>query len=176
MILAGTGHRPADLTTQGKGIYRGSDLLMRLDERLIDLCVAALRRYTPEKVISGMALGLDMALSDAAVRENIPLVAAIPFEGQEVRWSDDQQARFRRLREAAAEVVIVCEGGFSAASMQRRNEWMVDNSSLVLALWSGKPGGTGNCVRYPESVGSRIVNLYPSFARHSGLSVPAQVS
>lgn len=171
MVLAGTGHRPADLLTVGKGIYRDPALLARLDERLIDLCMAALRRYTPERVVSGMALGWDMALAETAVREGIPLVAAIPFEGQECRWSADQQARFWRLREAAAEVVVVCEGGFSPAKMQRRNEYMVDSADLVLALWSGKPGGTGNCVRYAESVGARIVNVYSSFARHAGLPV-----
>lgn len=169
MVLSGTGHRPADLLTIGRGIYRDPALLERLDERLIALAVAALRRYQPERVISGMALGWDMALADAAVRENIPLVAAIPFEGQEGRWRDEQQARFCRLRAAAAEVVIVSEGSFSAAKMQRRNEWMVDHSSLVLALWSGKTGGTGNCVRYAQTVGTRIVNLYGAFVRHSGL-------
>lgn len=116
-----------------------------------------------------------MALAEAALELDIPLVATIPFEGQEGRWSKDQRARFQRFRAAAAGVVVVCEGGFSAASMNRRNEWMVDNSSLVLALWSGKPGGTNNCIEYARKQGARIINLYPSFARHSGLPVRSPV-
>lgn len=32
--------------------------------------------------------------------------------------------------------------------MMKRNKYMVDNSDYVIAVWSGKPGGTGNTVRY----------------------------
>lgn len=32
--------------------------------------------------------------------------------------------------------------------MQKRNEYMVDNSDYVIAVWKGKPSGTCNTVKY----------------------------
>ena len=34
--------------------------------------------------------------------------------------------------------------------MQKRNEYMVDNSDYVIAVWNGKPSGTGNTVKYAK--------------------------
>lgn len=31
--------------------------------------------------------------------------------------------------------------------MMKRNKYMVDNSDYVIAVWNGKPSGTGNTVR-----------------------------
>ena len=30
----------------------------------------------------------------------------------------------------------------------KKNEYMVDNSDYVIAVWNGKPSGTGNTVTY----------------------------
>jgi uncharacterized phage-like protein YoqJ len=49
--------------------------------------------------------------------------------------------------------------------MQIRNEWMVDNAHIVLALWDGSSGGTGNCIKYAnrKSVNKPIINLWSSW-------------
>jgi len=59
-------------------------------------------------------------------------------------------------------VVVVSEGGYSARNMQRRNEWMVDHSDKVLAVWDGSNGGTGNCVAYARSIGREIIRIDPA--------------
>jgi len=48
--------------------------------------------------------------------------------------------------------------------MQTRNIWMVDNCDLVLALWDGSDGGTGNCIKYANKIGKPIVNLWDKYA------------
>lgn len=155
MIISGTGHRPDKL-----GGY--SD---KAHDELTNVAIAYLQEAKPTKVISGMALGWDTALADAAVLLGIPLVAAIPFEGQESRWPIHSRARFNYLRSRATEEVIVSEGGYAAWKMQVRNEWMVDNSDLVVALWNGTDGGTANCVRYAEKKGKPIVNLWEKYGK-----------
>ena len=45
--------------------------------------------------------------------------------------------------------------------MQKRNEYMVNNSDYVIAVWDGKPSGTGNTVRYAESKGKTIITIKP---------------
>ena len=42
---------------------------------------------------------------------------------------------------------------------------MVDNADVILALWNGTGGGTGNCIGYAEKQGKRIINLWDSFSR-----------
>lgn len=139
-VVAGTGHRPDKL-----GGY-GDDVL----QQLYRLALRKLREIEPSKVISGMALGWDTALAMAALKLDIPLVAAVPFAGQESRWPQRSQERFRAICRAATTVHVVSPGGYSGAKMQARNEWMVDRCDVLLALWNGTAGGTANCVAYAQ--------------------------
>jgi uncharacterized phage-like protein YoqJ len=117
----------------------------------------------PKKVITGMALGWDTALAEAAIKLHIPYIAAIPFVGQESRWQPAQQDHYFDLLAAAEDVVVVCEGDYAPWKMQRRNEWMVDHSDLVLALWDRSPGGTANCIRYAEERGKTWLNFWGEY-------------
>ena len=45
--------------------------------------------------------------------------------------------------------------------MQKRNEYMVDLTDKVIAVWDGSKGGTGNCVRYAEKCGKEIIRILP---------------
>lgn len=163
MIIAGTGHRPDKLRVGALNAYQPA-----VHERLVDLARAALTQEAPARVISGMALGWDTALAMAALDLAIPFDAYVPFAGQESRWPEPSRRRYHDLLGRAERVVIVSPGGYSPASMQRRNERMVDDCDRLLALWDGSAGGTCNCVRYAESAGRPIRNLWPSWQRHTG--------
>lgn len=163
MILAGTGHRPNKLRIGALDGYHPA-----VHARLVDLARAALQREAPARVISGMALGWDTALAEAAVEMGIPFDAYVPFAGQESRWPEPSRRRYRDLLARAARVVVVSPGGYAPEKMQLRNERMVDDSELLLALWDGSAGGTRNCITYAHSVGRRCRNLWPSWVRHTG--------
>lgn len=154
MIACGTGHRPDKLM--------GYSDVAHL--RLTRFATDVLSEIRPTGVISGMAIGWDMALARAAVALDIPFTAAVPFEGQQGRWSPAQQAEYSFLLSRAHAVKYVCAPGFAAWKMQRRNEWMVDNSALVIALWDGSSGGTANCVRYANARGVQIRNVWDTYA------------
>ncbi len=150
MILAFTGHRPQKLGGFGVDV----------DLKLTRLVTKVLDDLKPEQVISGMALGWDQAVAFAAVRANIPVVAAIPFKGQEIVWTPDAQARYHKILAKCAEVVYVSEGGFSPAKMQTRNIWMVDHADKLIALWDGSSSGTANCVNYARRKGIQVMNVW----------------
>jgi uncharacterized phage-like protein YoqJ len=150
MIMCGTGHRPNKL-----GGYSNE-----AEDLVLATALAALDRNRPSKVISGMALGWDQALARAAVLRNIPFIAAVPFEGQEKAWPRDSQIMFTKLLRLAEGVQIVSEGGYAPWKMQVRNQWMVDNAGMVLALWDSSEGGTGNCIKYAQKVGKPVVNVW----------------
>jgi len=153
MIVAFTGHRPNKL-----GGYKLPNPTYLHVCKQID---KTLQELQPSQVISGMALGIDQWAANIAIKSNIPVLAAIPFEGQEKAWPQTSQDIYHRLLSRVSEKVIVCPGGYAAEKMQRRNEWMVDRCHVLIACFDGTPGGTGNCVKYAESVGRQIILIDP---------------
>ena len=150
MVIAGTGHRPNKLGGYGDDVYR----------QLVTLARSALIEYKPTLVISGGALGWDTALASAAHMEKIPFNIAVPFHGQDKMWPPASKARYAKMISLANEVIVVSEGDFSARKMQIRNEWMVNHCDTLLALWDGSNGGTANCIKYAQSIGHPIINLW----------------
>lgn len=153
MTIAFTGHRPNKLG--GYHIPNSTHLWVceQIDQKLVEL--------QPTKIISGMALGVDQWAAWIAVELGIPFVAAIPFVGQEYAWPDESRKEYARLLALASETVVVSEGHYHPKKMQVRNEWMVDNCDVLIAVWDGSQGGTGNCVRYAEKRGVKIVRIDP---------------
>src|SRR5262249_9771513 len=119
-----------------------------------------IRELKPQVVISGMALGWDQALAEAALLETVPTHAYIPFEGQDVQWPEMSRRRYEILRSFVTHEVVVCTGGYAAWKMQQRNEAMVNACTHVLALWNGSNGGTANCLRYAREVKKPIINVW----------------
>ena len=116
--------------------------------------------------ISGMARGVDiwaaeivLVLRDegAAVR----LICASPYRGFESRWSRDWQERYRLVMGRADLVRFICPA-YRRDCFQRRNEWMVDHSARVIAIYNGEGGGTRNTVAYAKQNGVPVVNVLNS--------------
>lgn len=158
MIVCGTGHRPDKLGGYSHKVFYD----------LVDLAKVNFNVTKPDIVISGMALGWDMALATAAYSFGIPFIAAIPFAGQEQRWSSEEKLRYYDLLAKSTSKVYTSKGGYSNYKFQIRNMWMVDNSDVVLALWDGSEGGTYNCVKYAEQKKKPIVNLYEEYCLMRG--------
>lgn len=154
MIVCGTGHRPNKLG--------GYDAMTYM--RLVDLAKDYLRVTDHEAVISGMALGWDQALAEAALELGIPVWAYVPFLHQEDAWPPVSRAKYHDLLMCADMVVYCSEPGYAPWKMQKRNEDMVNDSDYVLALWDGSSGGTGNCVAYAKKKNKQIVNLWDKYA------------
>jgi len=137
--------------------------------KICQLTKQILLELKPEKCISGMALTYDQYAANLCINMKIPFIAAIPFIGQESQWPKDSQIIYNKILDKAVEKVIVSPGGYTAAKMQIRNQYMVDNSDVLIALWDGSKGGTGNCVEYAESIGRKIVRINPLTWEITGL-------
>lgn len=153
MFVAATGHRPDKLG--GYDFYNPTREWVRYRIR------QELAKLNPIACISGMALGVDQDFAWVAMSMGIPVLAAIPFEGQESRWPESSQAFYRDLRVRCYHTEIVCQGGYAPWKMQKRNEWMVDHCQILVAVWDGGPGGTGNCVKYATKVGRQMIRIDP---------------
>lgn len=112
--------------------------------------------------ISGMARGTDIWAGETVLRlrnEGVPikLVCAIPYEGIERGWKREWQECYRSIIEAPDAVRYICPR-YSPDCFQQRNEWMVDRSARVIAVYNGEPGGTRNTIEYADGAGIRIVH------------------
>lgn len=158
MVMSLTGHRPHKLGNE----YDGGPISTALFKELQVL----LAHYKPEKIISGMALGADQIWADAALKMGIPVIAAVPCDNQDKMWPSKSQEKYRKMLSHCAEVHIVCPGPYAGWKMQKRNEWMVDNSDILIAVYDGSTGGTANCVKYAEKYSREIIYITPEFLKN----------
>lgn len=117
--------------------------------------------------ISGMAQGIDMwgarlVLKLKDTYPNLKLVCAIPCKNHTDVWDDNHSVNeWFEITQSADEVIYVSEEEYSNKCMQERNEWMVDNSDYVIAVWKGSIGGTSNCIKYAIEQGKEVTRLHP---------------
>jgi uncharacterized phage-like protein YoqJ len=136
-----TGHRPEKLNTSEKEVK------------------AALRKQIDQAVhdgftvfITGMARGVDLWAAEIVLdlrkrNKEIRLICAIPHDGFEARWSPSWQELYRYVL-AEADLTRIISKGYHTGVYQVRNEWMVNHSTRVIAVFNGQPSGTKNTIDY----------------------------
>ena len=77
------------------------------------------------------------------------LEAAIPCGTQPDKWKIQQRQRYNRLLDSCDRVNVL-QINYTPDCMLRRNRYMVDRSSLLLACYDGRPGGTMSTILYAQ--------------------------
>lgn len=159
-IVSATGHRP-DKT----GGFNDKALA-----RLIRVAVIGLLEIEATTLIQGMSQGWDWATFYAAHALGIPVVAAVPFEGQEKMWPPATQTTYYNILKKCAKVVYVSGPGYSPVKMFKRNHWMVDESNKILTLHNGDlTGGTAECLKYNETHEKKpVLNMWSEYLKLQG--------
>ena len=85
----------------------------------------------------------------------IRLIAASPYEGFGKGWSPEWRSLYLETLERADLVQYVCPE-YNKGCFMARNKWMVDHSSLVLAVYNGEKGGTRNTIDYARKQGIEV--------------------
>lgn len=152
IILGITGHRPTNI-----GGYKIPNPTYT---KIYDQVLNTFKEINPKCIISGMALGTDQLAVKVAIESGIPFIACVPFIGQESIWPAESQKEYQRLLSLAQEVVIVSPGSYSAQKLMIRNQWIVENSDEILAVWNGQTqGGTYSCVQLAQkAISSGLLN------------------
>ena len=60
---------------------------------------------------------------------------------------------------AECDEVSLLQRDYSPGCMQRRNRYMVEHASLLLAVYDGMPGGTMNTILLARRSGCRVITI-----------------
>ena len=151
-----TGHRPRELFA-----YESEEAVYTKICAAVESAVAD--GYTD--FLCGGCVGGDFLFADAVIlaraahpEKTIRLCLCLPCRDQAAKWGREDRDRYSGYLEVADSVVCLAES-YDATCMARRNRYMVDRSSLLIAAFNGAPGGTAYTLRYARQSGLRIVSL-----------------
>lgn len=147
-----TGHRPDKMELGEKDIKP-------LLEKAIDNAIAD--GYIT--FITGMAMGVDIwaaeiVLQRKKINKDLHLICALPHPKFDSRRSMAEKMRFNKIIKNADIVKEISKYYFSGC-YQVRNEWMVDRSNRVIAVFNGQKSGTKNTVDYAKRKGICVINI-----------------
>lgn len=147
-----TGHRPEKLYRSEKAIR--ADLENEIRKAISD-------GFTV--FITGMARGVDLDAGEIVLQlrtEGFPirLICASPYHGFERSWSSEWQRRYNSVLSKADFVRCICPE-YNRGCFQKRNEWMVDHSARVIAVFNGQPSGTKNTIDYAHRLGVPVIQI-----------------
>ncbi len=158
MICCVTGHRPKGFPFS-REMFNLSFMYYQ-DALYIELKNLVIDGYTD--FITGMADGADLDFAETVleIRDDecfqIKLEAALPYPLPPTK-------RITEYSEKRDDILYECNSKYAVSTyyhkgcMQKRNQYMVDKSDIVLAIWNGvESGGTWNTIKYARSKGKPI--------------------
>lgn len=93
--------------------------------------------------LTGMALGTDQLAAEVWSSRYLVWKAILPCQNQSALWPRANQLHYRRLLTKASEITVLYPK-YERGVMQARNQFMVKNSQLGLAVWNnGCQQGSG---------------------------------
>lgn len=102
--------------------------------------------------ITGMSCGTDIWAGNIVIRmkelyPDLKLIAAIPFPEFTARWDSVWSREYKRLLDKADLIKTICPQ-YCETAYQKRNKWMVDHCSKLIAVYNGSAGGTRSTIQY----------------------------
>ena len=163
IVCAFTGHRPKSFPW--KYDETASDCVLL--KEVLTAQIEALADRGVTDFLSGMAQGTDLWCSEIVLdlkKKNpaLRLHCILPCKGQESKWTASAQERYHSILDQANEVVYVGQE-YSKDCMLKRNRYLVDHSSFLLAVYNGtRRSGTGATVRYALKQGREVIVIDPA--------------
>lgn len=113
--------------------------------------------------ISGGAIGFDQIAASLVISKkqqgaDIRLIFALPCRNQDKNWNERQKQLYHSLLTEADEVIYISEE-YSIECMEKRNKYMVDNSTYCICALVKDMTGTGQTTRYAKQQGLDVINV-----------------
>lgn len=157
-----TGHRPCALPWgSGDNLPRAIIFKIALKEAIEKAIKSGYVHF-----ISGMAQGVDtiaaeLVLGLKKIYPHITLECAIPCTNQSDKWNKKCKAIYEDIKSRADKITLVSNAEYFDGCMQKRNEYMVNNSSMLIAGFNGRGGGTKKTVTYAYMQNLKVEIITP---------------
>ena len=113
----------------------------------------------------GMAVGFDLLAAEVVLSlkeelKDIKLVAAVPFKNQYFKFTREDKKRYFEVLKKADEVIVLSEEYYKGCLL-RRNDFMLENCSSLIAFYNGEQkGGTYYTCKHAEERRMPVLNIY----------------
>ena len=155
-----TGHRPEKLPW---GENEQDPRCLALKRRIAAAAEAAYEKGY-RHFICGMARGCDWYFCESVLdlrerRAGVTVEAAIPYPKQADGWPEADQRRYHSLLDRCNQQIMV-SNFYHRGCLLRRDRYMVDHASLLIAAFNGTTGGTSYTMQYAIRRGIEIDDLH----------------
>lgn len=117
--------------------------------------------------LTGGALGCDLLAAEAVIslkkkyrKKQIVHELCIPCRNHDAKWKEQDKRRLEEIKKSSM-VTYVTDSDYFDGCMQKRNRYMVDTSSVLVAVYDGISGGTKNTVEYAKKLGKKLIVIRP---------------
>lgn len=106
-----------------------------------------------DRLITGMAVGVDLLAAKIAMEKNMPILAFVPYANQAEKFdAENKRLHSEVLAYAKTEKILVSEK-YHKGVFFSRNRRMVERASIVMAIMWDMKSGTGNTVSTARELG-----------------------
>lgn len=154
------GYWPQSLSSAETGYQRDA-----LKTRLRALIIRLIEQENICSFLSGMEPGIEMVAAEIvlSLKETHPdltLECVIPYETQAAVWPESLRNRYFSIISLCDQESML-QSQYTPDCMTKRNQYLVEHTDLVLAVWDGQPSGTGQIVWYARGRGKIVWTLHP---------------
>jgi uncharacterized phage-like protein YoqJ len=162
--LSFSGHRPEKLPDDPD--------IIKIIKSLIAYEIETALEDGFDTFIMGGARGIDLWAGDAVLKQkrtapNIKLIAALPYFTSASKFTEHERFNYGYIL-AECEEVLYANRDYTKESMKKRNQFMVDNCSRLVAFIKETRSGTGQTIRLAEKAGVTVhvhklddINFFP---------------
>ena len=149
-----TGHRPKSLPLKNDGEMTLE--LANIAYKLKNLIIESINNgYT--YYVSGLAHGVDLMSAEFVLelKQEYPFIkleCAIPYITQSSSYSEQDKIRYLKILNQA-DVITILNDDYKKGCLFKRNNYMINKSSLLIGVWNGKKSGTSNTINYANKKG-----------------------
>ena len=151
-----TGHRPEKLPWKNN---ESDERFLILKKKLKTAIKQAINNgYL--NFLSGMARGIDMLAAELVLDfkkqyKQIKLYCIIFYDNHDRHWSLEDKKRHLNIVNQCDKKIVLAKK-FCSTCIENGNRFLVNNSSHLIAVWSGKPSETKNTIKIAKEQNKNI--------------------
>lgn len=147
------------------GFDEGDNLCIYLKQKIRTEIINLIEKENVTYYISGMAAGVAMYAAETVLdlKEKYPYISlecVLPCVTYSDKWQRELRKRYFCVISKCDKETLI-QRYYSKNCMHKRDQYIVDQSNIVLAVWDGRPGGTSHIFQCALKQGRPVEVIHP---------------